>query len=112
MTYAEFCKRARAYQNKTGMWRVEIDTSVPNRMVTTSTDYPCEKAQDEQAALQYAYTEFCTTANIAPERQQLDMFASTGRVDDLPLFSGTPQRVDASHFDPPTVSKAEQTKLF
>ena len=46
MTYSEFCKRARAYQNKTGMWRVEIDTSVPNRMVTTSTDYPCEKAQD------------------------------------------------------------------
>ena len=48
----------------------------------------------------------------APERQQLDMFIDTGRVDDLPLFSGTPQRVDASHFDPPTVSKTKQTKLF
>ena len=43
---------------------------------------------------------------------QMDMFIDTGRVDDLPLFSNTPQRVPASHFDPPTVSKAKQTKLF
>ena len=48
----------------------------------------------------------------APERQQLDMFASTGRVDDLPLFSGTPQRVEASHFDPKPIDPHKQTKLF
>ena len=91
-------------------WNIYNQVLFPDGSRSLETIDDLLKFVDENIAHNTAFTLEQRAAKMK-NAGQLDMFADAGRVDDLPLFSGTPQQVAESAFTPP-VNTGQQGKLF